>query len=89
MSELPSLTYVRELIDLCKKEGVQRIRLGTVELDLAPQGVSGPDAENMQKLAQALMGGTATDEEMLFASAPQFVPAEKVDEMLKRFSGQE
>ncbi len=91
MSKLDAMdvSHVRDLIKLCKEQGVQRLKLGDIELDLGPKSVSGPDVEQMRAIAQALTSGTATDEDILFGSAPQFVTQEKAAEMLKRFSGQE
>jgi hypothetical protein len=87
-SGLPPLAYVTALIKLCKEQGVQRVKLGEVELDLGPREISGPDAVKMRELAEALTGGTMTEEDALFGSAPGFISQEKAEEMLKRFSGQ-
>jgi hypothetical protein len=91
MSKLDAMdvSHVRDLIKLCKEQGVQRLKMGEIELDLGPREVSGPDAEKMRELAQALTGGTMSDEDALFGSAPGFISQEKAEEMLKRFSGQE
>jgi hypothetical protein len=90
MSKLDAMdvSHVRDLIKLCKEQGVQRLKLGDIELDLGPREISGPDAVKMRELAEALTGGTMTDEDALFGSAPGFISQEKAEEMLKRFSGQ-
>lgn len=87
-SNLPTLAYVTSLIKLCKAQGVQRLKMGEIELDLAPQPVPGPDGEGMRSLAEALAGGTMTDEDALFASAPQFRTSEQIETMMKAFTGQ-
>ena len=85
---LPSLAYVTSLIKLCKAQGVQRLKMGEIELDLVPQSVPGPDGEGMRALAEALAGGTMTDEDALFASAPQFRTPEQIEQMTKAMMGQ-
>jgi hypothetical protein len=86
--KLPSLSYVTGLIKLCKAQGVQRVKLGVVELDFAPPADPGPDGEGMRALAEALGRGTMGDEEALFASAPQFRTAEQIEAMTKAMTGQ-
>jgi len=87
-SSVPSLAYVTSLIKLCKAQGVRRLRFGEVEVELGVAPAPGPDGEGMRKLAEALAGGTMTDEDALFASAPQFRTTEQIETMMKAFTGQ-
>ena len=53
-----------------------------------PQAAPGPDGEGMRALAEALAGGTMSDEDALFASAPQFRTTEQIEAMTKAMTGQ-
>lgn len=80
------LVALEKLITICKKHGITRCKTEEVEFDL-PKVAAGPVGKEMEALAQALQDGTASPEELLFMSAPQFTGQEQVMEMLKKMRG--
>lgn len=82
------LDKLESLITLCKKHGVTRCKTEDFEFELPPKLARGPVGKEMEDLSRALGDGTASPEELLFASAPQYASQDQVIEMLKKMRGE-
>ena len=82
------LAVLEKLILLCKKHGVTSCKAEEFEFHLPPQAGAGPVRKDMEEIAKALAAGTATAEDLLFASAPAFMSQEDVMQKLKEMRGE-
>jgi len=86
MSDPITPAGLEKLIILCKRHGLTQAKFGEVELHFGYPVKF--DATKALEMANALSGGTMTNEEALFGSAPQFASKEQVDEMLAAMRGE-
>jgi hypothetical protein len=81
------LAVLEKLIVLCKKHGVTSCKADGFEFSLPAPVSAGPVREDMKALAQALGQGNSP-EELLFASAPQYMSQDEVMKKLKEMRGE-
>lgn len=69
---------LQALIAYCRANGVNKVKINGVELELTPAGEA-VDEKQRRTIADAL-GADLSDEDLLFFSAPQYVPVPRPDE---------
>jgi hypothetical protein len=74
------------LIDLCRKQGVRRVKVGDVELEFGPERQVSPD--EVKAFSRIMEQGVPTDAEVLNWSAPSYEPPQKPEPALPKTTRQ-
>jgi hypothetical protein len=74
------------LIDLCRKQGVRRVKIGDVELEFGAERQIDP--EEIRQFSRIMDQGVPTDDEVLFHSAPGYEPPAKPEPALPKTTRQ-
>jgi hypothetical protein len=70
VTPLEAKAIVEMLVPTCKALGVRTLRVGDIQIELAPPNTGTVDETVLQKFADLVNKGMPSDEETLFWSAP-------------------
>lgn len=74
----PDIEELKSIMAYCRANGISKIKTGNIELEITPEREPITESERAD-IAKAL-GSDLSDEELLFYSAPQMVPAPRPED---------